>query len=207
MKDIDKLLNKLLKQFLPKFIKSIQIDYGVGSAIAINNSDKKTSMNPLNLTKKDQEANTKIVSELVKGVNDDLAKKINYLVNKNITEKGGNKDLAKDLRGLFDKESPNYFDYKKRFDTIARTESSRLLNASSFNTAKRLGFTHKYINIVNDNRTSEQSKLFYDKYGTEDKAIPIEEEFFINYNGKEYRGLYPPFMPNDRDMVLFTNKE
>lgn len=201
--------DKLLKSFMSKFLKAIEIDYGVGSAFTLTTAKsdgKQTNMNPLSLNKKEQKANTEMIGKLVKDVNDEMAKKISYLVNKSVTDKWSNKQLEKELKGIFEKDNPNYFNYKNRFKTIARTETTRIMNNSAYNTAKRLKFTHKYISIVNDNRTSEQSKLFFSKYGREDKSIRIDEEFFIIYKGKRYNGLLPPFMPNDRDFVIFTDK-
>ena len=81
--NISELLDRLLKKFLPKFLKSIKIDYGIGSAVSITNAKldgKKTKLNPLNMTKKDQQANIEMVSSLINDANTEIAKKINYLV-------------------------------------------------------------------------------------------------------------------------------
>ena len=46
-------IDKLLKKWLPKIIKAINIDFNIGSAVGITNakrSGKQTNMNPLNLT-------------------------------------------------------------------------------------------------------------------------------------------------------------
>jgi len=209
MVDINKTFQKLLKKFLPKFLKAIKIDYGVGSAFTIVDSKKqgkKTSMKPLNMTKKDQEANIKTIEELVKGVNNDMAKQINYLVNQSVTEKWSTKMLADELKGIFNKTSPNYFNYKNRFNTIATTESFRILNLGQFNTAKRLGFTHKYLFNPMDSKTGEDSKIAENKYGSEDKAIPIDKPFKYTYAGKERVYMLPPDRPNDRSIVIYTIK-
>ena len=206
MVNIDKKLNNLLKKFLPKFLKALKIDWEVGSAISISNakiSGKKTNMNPLKLYKKDQEANIKIISELVKGVNDDMSKKINNLVNQSVTEKWSNKQLSEQLKGIFDKESPNYFNYKDRFDNIAQTESARIMNTSSNNTAKRLGAKKKYLLNPMDGKTGEDSKISQKKYGTPEKAILFDKEFRYTFSGKERVFMFPPDRPRDRSIPLY----
>ena len=207
MVDVSKKLDKLLKLWLPKFVKAIQIDYGVGSAFTISDAkkkDKSTNMNPLSLTKKDKKSNEDIINDLVKGVNEEMSKKINYLTEKSVTDRWSNDMLAKELEGIFKEDDPNHFNYKNRFKTIARTESTRVLSNSGMNTAKRLGATGKYLVMVDDNRTSDISRALNKKYGTPEQSIALDKEFFVSVNGKEYRGLNTPLHVNDRDQVVFT---
>ena len=194
-------IEKLLKKYLSKFLKAINIDTGVASAFTIitaKEQGSKTTMNPLNLTKKQQKLNIEIIETLVKGVNEDIAKKINYAVNKSIMENWDNKMLSEELKKLNIPEI-----YKNRFKAIAVTESNRIMNNSSYNTANKLGYKYKYIDIVRDNRTAGDSYMMYDKYGSPEKAIPIDEEFNIIYNGKEQRGLFPPLRPRDREFCRY----
>ena len=200
--------SKLLDKFLPKFLKALNIDWAIGSAFTINNAKRsgiKTTMNPLSLTKKDQEANIKTISELVKGVNTDMSEKINRLINNNISARGSNKDLEKALKGLFDKESPNYFNYKNRFKTIAFNESNRILNNSSFITAQRLGFTHKYLGQGRA-KPWPDSLVALRNFGSEEKAIPINEPFEFTHAGKKQSYQFPPGRVNDSELIFFTNK-
>jgi hypothetical protein len=204
MANILKALDKLLDKFLPKFLKAMSIDYGIGSAFTITTSSKKSTMSPLNLNQKDQKANINIISDLVKGVNDDMAKKINYLTNKGITEGWSGVQLAEELKGIFDKDSTNYFDYKNRFKTISRTESTRLMNSGAYKTAKQLGATGKYIFNMMDSRTGEDSKVSQSKFGNEKKAIPIDDMFTYTSGKNTYTFLYSPDRPNDRSIVVYT---
>lgn len=200
---------KLLNKFLPKFLKALNIDWEIGSAFAITNirrSGKKTTMSPLSLSKKDQEANIKIIAELVKGINIDMSRKINRLVNNNISARGSDKDLTKQLKGLFDKESPNYFNYKNRMKTVAFNETNRIENNSSFLIGKRLKFSHKYLGQGRKNPWPD-SLIALGKYGSEEKAIPINENFEITYNNKTQIYMFPPGRVNDSEMIYFTNKE
>jgi hypothetical protein len=206
MVDISKQFNKLLEKFLPKFSKAINIDFGVGSSIGITNakaSGKKTNMNPLGLNKKEQKANIDMIKELVKGVNDDVAKKINYLTNKSISEKWSNKQLSEQLKGLFDKDSPNYIDIKGRTENIAQTESARLMNIGTDKTARRLGAKKKYLFNVMDSKTGDDSRVSQRKYGKPEQAIPLDEPFTYSYAGKQRVFMLPPDRPRDRSQPLY----
>ena len=97
---------------------------------------------------------------------------------------------------------------KNRAEMIARTELSRAYNTGSLDAARQSPLTmKKYLVITYDKRTSEVSKLMGEKYGSEEKAIPLDEPFSVTYKGKEYMGLTPPFMPNDRDTVVYVEVE
>ena len=204
--DIIKKFNLLLQKFLPKLLKGIKIDYGIGSAVSITNAKidgKKTNTNPLSMTKKDQKANINIIETLIKDVNSDVAKKINYLVNKSVTEKWDNKILQSNLQELFNKDVPGHFDYKNRFETIAKTESFRIMNNSAYNTAERLKAKGKYLFNLMDRKTGEDSKISEEKYGSEEQAIPLDEFFEYTFNGKKRKFLFPPDRPNDRSQVYY----
>lgn len=199
-------INKLLKKWLPKILKSIEIDYSIGSAVGITNakrSGKETNMNPLNLTKKDQQVHIDSIETLIKDVNSDVAKKINLLVNDSITQKWDNKMLADKLKDLFNKDVPNHFTYKNRFETIAQNESFKIMTQSSDNTARRLGAKKKWLFNVMDKKTADDSKVSESKYGSEDKAIDINKPFTYSWKGQKRVFMLPPDRVNDRSQVLF----
>lgn len=88
---------------------------------------------------------------------------------------------------------------------IARTETSRADNQGKLLAMKESGVDmKKYLIITYDDRTSSVSKAMGSKYGSGTKAIPLSENFSVNVSGKEYSGSAPPFMPNDRDVVVFV---
>ena len=199
-------IKKLLKKFLPKFLDAISSDYSIGSEFTIKDAKsqgKKTNMKALNLSKQDEKRNIIIIEELVKGVDKDLSKKINYLTNKSVDERWSNEMLADELKGVFDKDSPNYFNYKNRFKTIARTETTRIMSVSANNTATRLGANKKYLFMTDDNRTSDVSRELNKKYGKEEQAITLDKPFEITVNNKNYSSLLTPIHINDRDIVLY----
>ena len=204
MIDIDKLFKALMKKFLPQFISAMEQDWEQGSKFVLNYSNEKGT-NPLNMSPEQQKANIEIINELVKGVNDDLSKKINYLVNKGVTENWSNEILAEQLKGIFEKDNPNYFNYKNRMLTIASTESARVMNLSSYNTAKELGYTHKYLFNTIDKRTGDDSLISHAKYDSPEDAIPINEPFKYTYKGKERVFMIPPDRVSDRAFCVYIN--
>jgi len=194
-------LKKLLKKFLPKFIKAMQIDFSIGSAVGIHNAKiqgKETAMNPLNLTKKDQEAFTKQIEILIDDVNSDTAKKLNYLTNKSITDRWSTKMLADEISKLDLEEK-----YKGRFETIAQDLSFDLMSTGNHNTAKKLNATGKWIFNVMDSKTAEDSMVNDAKYGTPKKSIPMNKPFEYTYKGKKRVFMYGRDRPRDRSMTLY----
>lgn len=92
---------------------------------------------------------------------------------------------------------------KRHTETLVRTELNRANNMGGLQVMQQSNQTvKKYLNITFDKRTSPQSKLFSIKY-PENKAIPLDKEFKIIYKGKVYSGQSPPFMPNDRDVLVY----
>jgi len=198
------------KTFVNKLMKGISVsvesNFKKGSIRVLAMADRE-DLKPIPPTNQEKQMLSDQVFDNIKGVTDDMQKQIKNAIRNSILEKEDNKQTAKRLNDIFKGKNATKINYKARLDMIAQTETARILNASSMKTAKRLGFTHKYIDIVRDNRTAEDSKLMYKKYGGPEKAIPIDEEFNIIYNGKEQRGQFPPLRPRDRELVFFTMKE
>lgn len=144
-----------------------------------------------------------ILYDNIKGVTEEMSKKIRTQIRESILAREDNIQLAKRLDDIFRGDNPTRFKYDNRLKLIARTESTRAMNYGSFENAIKIGASKKYINIVNDSRTTDVSKAMFAKYGTEEKAIDLDEEFSVVVGGKTYSGLFPPFMPNDRDYVLY----
>ena len=200
-------INKLMKKYLPKMIKSMKLDYSIGSAIGIHNAKvngKKTNMNPLNLTNKEQQLFTENIETLIKDVNSDVAKKINLLVNQSVLERWDNKMLSNKLKDLFNKDVPNHFTYKNRFDTIAQNTSFDLMSVAGNKTATRLGAEKKWIFNTMDSRTADDSMVSHSKYGSEKQAIPVNEPFTYTYKGKERSWQFGRDRVNDRGFVVYT---
>jgi len=195
------------KKFKKKFLDALKIELTLGNKISINmakDQGKKTNLNPMNLSKKDVDSLMELFELNVTDANKDISKRVNNAILDNTSQRGSNKDLAKMIKGIFDEENSDHFNYKNRFNTIARTESSRVLNNSAFNTAKRLGAIKKYLNDVPDSRQGEDSKVAMRKYGSPEKAIPIDDNFEFTYKKKNYSYLIPPNRPNDREIPIYV---
>ena len=77
---------------------------------------------------------------------------------------------------------------KTRASAIARTELNRAANAGRFdagNEAERGGIpVKKWLLITDDIRTSMISLALGKKYGSPEKAIPMDQNFKVTVNGK-----------------------
>lgn len=202
---LEDFFRKLLNKFKKSIELSIESNFTKGS-IRVLEQAKREDLKPIKPTKKENELLTGQIYENIKGITNDMNKQIKNAIRNSILEKEDNKQTAARLDAIFKGKNATKINYKARLDMIAKTETTRIMNNGAFKTARRLGFTHKYIDIVRDNKTAGDSYLMYNKYGGKDKSIPIDEEFVINYNGREQRGLYPPLRPRDRELVFFTNK-
>jgi len=182
--------------------KSIENDFRSGSLNVLGQANRK-DLKPIPPTKKELEMFEQNISDNIKGVTDEMSKRIRLEIRDSILNNETNLQLSKRLDKIFNGKNPTRFKYEDRLKLIARTERTNVLNASGLKTAKRIGFKYKYLDMVNDERTSEISKAFNKKYGTPEQAIPINEEFKITLNGKTYGGQAPSFHPNDRDILRY----
>jgi SPP1 gp7 family putative phage head morphogenesis protein len=93
-----------------------------------------------------------------------------------------------------------------RAKAIARTETNRAENAGRLDgamEAEQQGIkTKKWLLVTQDTRTSPICHKEHSKYGSADKAIPIDENFVINYNGKIISEPHSPFHPNCRTRLM-----
>ena len=189
-----------IKKFKEGLLKSVTSDY-IEGGLRVSNSLNKDPIRP---NSKELKRIADVIYESIQGVTEEMSKTIRREIKLSILAGETNQQLANRLDNIFKGNNPTRFRYEDRLRMIARTEKTRVLNLGSMNTAEKVGATGKYIGIVNDSRTTKVSKEMFKKYGSEDKAIPLDKEFNVIVDGKEYKGLYPPFMPNDRDYVLYT---
>ncbi|HAG52871.1 MAG TPA: hypothetical protein DCL21_03695 [Alphaproteobacteria bacterium] len=195
------------KKFAPLFATAIALEMVMGNEIAVkdaNSKGKQTTRDPSNFSKKDQELFMKKFEMNVKDANAAVSKQINNTILDNLARKGTNKELAESIKQVFNEEVAGHINYKNRFSTIARTESQNVLSTMSYNTAIKLGATGKYLAGVSDSRQGGDSKVALAKYGSPDKAIPINEPFEYNFGKTFYSYQLTPNRPNDRESVLYT---
>lgn len=134
----------------------------------------------------------------IKGMEEDLENKLRQQLSFAVLNGEGIAKITERVKSVFDVS-------ENRAEMIARTETARVENFGQLDAAKKSGIAlRKYILIVNDARTTEVSKAMDRKYGDEKKAIPLDKNFRVRVNGKTFEAPVPPFMPNDRDSVLYT---
>jgi len=137
----------------------------------------------------------------IKGVTEDLKSKLRGILQRALVSGKGIGAIADEIESAF-KISKN------RAETIARTETARAEQSGQLNAMKSSGVdVRKYIIIVKDKSTSEVSFAMDSKYGSIDQSIPLDGLFSVVVGGKTFEGQAPPFMPNDRDDVLYVLKE
>jgi len=203
----DDYYREILKEFTPLFKDAIEIEIQLGNNIAIEdakNKGKKTRDSGLKVSKTDINNFMKKLELNIKDANRDISKRISNAILENTSQRGSLDDLTKKIKQIFEEDTSEHFNYKNRYRTIARTESTTILNTSARNKAKSLGAKKKYMVGVNDKRQGEDSKVALAKYGSEEQAIDIDKPFEYTVNGKEYSYLLPPNRPSDREIVLYV---
>jgi len=193
---INKFVNDFKKAIIDK-IKDI-FSQGVDTSEKMLNkdSDVKPSQQEVNIF-------NELVSENIKGVTDDMRREISNQLNMGISQQETLKQLRQRLDGILQGDNPTKLKYENRLKLILRTESSRIFNTGSYKTSKRLGAKYKYLIGTNDSRQGNDSKVALNKYGSPEKAIPIDDYFEFSEGGKQYKYKFPPNRPNDRETCLY----
>jgi len=89
---------------------------------------------------------------------------------------------------------------------IARTETVRAQSMGHIDAARQTGLSlRKFVSVHLDSRTSPICKRMDAKYGTPEKAIPIDSKFVDNVSGEEFD--ISPFHVNCRTAVLFSQEK
>ena len=137
----------------------------------------------------------------VKGMTEEIANDLKAELSRGIINGEGVTKLKERVTKVFDVG-------EVRATAIARTEVARSENQGKLLAMKESDIdVKKYLVITYDDRTSNVSKAMGRKYGTPEQAIDLDKNFSVNVSGKEYSGSAPPFMPNDRDIILFKLPE
>lgn len=196
-----KQVDELLALFSIPLIKKISAIYFQGSSTA--NVMLDSNSKPPKITKQLQELFSNLIAENMKGVEDDFKREVSNTLNIGLSQEENKKQLIQRLDNLFKGENSTRLKYENRLKLILRTESARIFNGGTFRSAKKLGAKYKYQIGVSDNREGEDSKIVLRKYGSPEKAIPIDEPFEYTYNGQKRSFMFNPDRPNDRGTCIF----
>ena len=200
---IQKLIDALIKTFGSQFIKQkirkyIKNKYDSGLIKAEDFFD-------VNFTR-DQDS-LKFLNEyadgLVGSLKDDLANDMRGIIKRTQIDGSDIEGVKQRIREEFNSKQ-----YKDRLKVIIRTEGVRAGNTAQMDSAKKMKFkVLKYLDVTLDDRTSDICKEEFKKYGSKDKAIPLNEDFEVSIKNKTYRANAPPFHPNCRSVVMFVEDE
>ncbi len=145
----------------------------------------------------------KFLSEMtfsnIKGMEADLQNKLRQQIRMGIINGDGIGRMAERVKSVFDVS-------QNRAEAIARTESNRAENGGALQAAKDIQTDKirlkKYLLWTNDKRTSELTKALHAKYGDEEKAIGLDENFELKFGKQIISQPAPPFHVRDRDQLI-----
>ena len=193
-------INNFIKNYDELIKTSIKILFMRGALSSSRQLNKDQSIKP---NSDELQIFYSLVSENIKGVEQDMRKEISTQLNIGLSNRETKKELLERLDSIFEKSNPTRLKYENRLKLILRTESVRIYNAGAQNNAKRLGAKKKYLIGVSDNREGKDSKIANNKYGSPENAIPIDEPFEYFFKGQKRKFQFPPDRPNDRGTVIY----
>lgn len=206
MKSLKEQAEKRVEEFIKGYEDLINSDiikiYIAGSFVAkrvLNKPDTQT----IKPTKEELEVLRSLVFENIKGVKEDMRRDLSNQLNIGLAQRETNKQLKQRLDDIFRGDNPTKLKYENRLKLIVRTESARIFNAGAFNNAKRLNAKYKYLIGTSDSRQGNDSKVALRKYGSPEKAIPIDDYFEFSEGKNKYKYKFPPNRPNDRETAMY----
>ena len=138
----------------------------------------------------------------IKGMTEDLANDLRQELQRGFMNGESIDNLTKRVKGVFDTS-------ENRAETIARTETMRAHHFGKLSAYQQSGVkAKKWLLWTDDHRTSEITKALHKKYGSEDQAIPLDQNFKCTAKvGKKVKYIDQqagPFHPNERDELMIT---
>jgi len=200
---IDWIINKFIKiinieHFKLKVSDFISEEYTKG----ITNSEIEFNMNFVSNEKEISFLNDYVFNNL-KTHTDAMGEALRGELSRGILNKEKISQLKTRIKDVFKDKK-----YTNRLKTVLRTEKIRANNYGALEGAKQSGLNlRKYIDIVEDENTSSICKKEDKKYGEENQAIPLDQEFIIKVDNKTIRAQSPPFHPNCRSVIRFVKEE
>jgi len=192
-------INEVLKlhKFRPLIDSMISEQY----VTAIKELDNKLDI-PINLVPKTKDLTflQDYVNENINSASDQIANDLRQEIQRGIMNKEDKKALVKRVKFLFKQKK-----YQTRLKTIIRTETLRANNQGTLEGAKQAESTglklKKWLSVIMDDRTSNICKKEFAKYGSPDKAIPLDQEFVVKVNNKTIKAQNSPFHCNCRSTL------
>lgn len=139
--------------------------------------------------------------EKITKVTDDISSDMKDIIQRGMIDGIDENELKRRVKEEFTDKK-----YLDRYKMIVRTEGLRAGNKAQLDSVKQLSFrVKKYLDVSVDDRTSDICLEEHEKYGDKSKAIDLDENFVIEVNGKVYEASAPPFHPNCRTVIMFTD--
>ncbi|NCD07547.1 MAG: hypothetical protein EOL97_15675, partial [Spirochaetia bacterium] len=139
--------------------------------------------------------------DLIKDINNSIAEDVGKVLSMSLINGETLDNRMKRLKEVFDVN-------EARLEAIVRTETTRAIEIGEQDGYKQSGLeVKKWILMQDDDRTSDISRALHEKYGSVDKAIPIDENFYVVYKqGKKVKTIdqaIGPFHINERCNVIY----
>jgi len=136
----------------------------------------------------------------IKGMTDDVADKLRGELQRSFMNGEGIDQIKSRITSIFNVG-------ENRAEMIARTETTRAHSFGKLSAYQQSGVkAHKWLLWTDDNRTSAITKSLHSKYGSPEKAIPLNDNFKTQVKvGKKtviIDQAAPPFHISDRDELM-----
>lgn len=134
---------------------------------------------------------------------DSVGDNLRQEIQRAILNKDSPQELKKRIKDVFKDKI-----YTNRLKTVMRTEKNRANAMGTMEGAKQSGLKlNKWLDVIMDNRTTDICKHEDSKYGSKDKAIPLDEDFIVKVSNKTYRAQHPPFHYNCRSVLRLIRED
>lgn len=138
---------------------------------------------------------------------DQISKDLRKEISRSILNKETKEQLVGKIKNMFNDKK-----YSNRMKMILRTEGLRSGNLATFDAAHQTGFeVKKWADVIMDDVTSNICKQEHKKYGSPEKAIPLDDDFIVTVKVgskvKTIRTKTFPAHPNCRTVLRLERVE
>lgn len=192
-----------LRRFKPMIDNMIVKQYVMAMEKLDNKLDVGINFVPSN---KDLEFLKDYVNKNIQTAGETIANNLRQEIARGIMNGDKTDALIVRVRSLFKEKA-----YQVRLKMIIRTETLRANNQGTLDGAKQAQDSgvklKKWLSVIRDKRTSDICFAEHKKYGSEEQAVPLDEDFVVTVKNKTFEAQIPPFHPNCRTVVRILEVE
>ena len=202
---INAIVNKLIKVFsIDRFRNKID---GFVKEEYFDGMEKSEVEFDMNFTpESDVSFLSKYVNNNLEFITDEMGHNLRGALSRGLMDRDNLKQLKTRIKTVFSDKK-----YVNRMKMVVRTEKNRANNTGALDGARqaeRAGVkVKKYVDVLEDGVTSPICSAMDTKYGSEDKAIGLDKDFFVTVKSGNktitVREQAPPFHPNCRSVLRF----